>query len=228
MQRNLFLQTLPPEARASLEPYLEQVQLPARTMLLDAGETPRHVHFLTSGVASMVAAMEDGEVVEVGLFGPEGLPEYLHLLGPQTGATHCVMQLAGTAYRMRFDRFQSMLDQVPQITPVIHRLVQHQALVLAQIGACNRLHSVSSRLARWLLMVCDRVQEPQFSLTQEGLAAMIGSRRATINTAVGALQELGPIELTRGKIVIKDSKLLQQSACECYPIIRELYNKLYR
>ncbi|WP_419806436.1 Crp/Fnr family transcriptional regulator [Terriglobus sp.] len=225
---NLLLDSLSPQVQSALAAHLEPVELPQRAVLYEYEETPRYVHLMLSGVASIVTTMQDGESVEVGVIGREGFPEHLHLLGPQVGATRCFMQVAGVALRMSFDQFREFFRTDREILRAVHRLVQHEALVLSQLGACNRLHEVDARLARWLLMVQDRTGEDELLITQEGLGAMIGSRRSTVNLAAGELQRAEVIDFRRGRVLIKSREALEGVACECYPILRDLYRALYQ
>ena len=225
---NLFLQQLSPRLWSEVRPYLEHVPLPSREVLYEVDRFPKYVHFMVSGISSMVATMLDGDLVEVGLLGSEGFPEFVHLLGPQTGTTRCFMQLSGSGLRMSFDRFQRVMQREPEVLMLVHRLVQHHALSLAQLSACNRLHNLPDRLARWLLMVHDRVQRAELRITQEGLAAMVGSNRSSVNIAAGILQDRGAITFKRGLIRICNLQELESAACECYPVVRKLYQDLYR
>ncbi len=106
--------------------------------------------------------------------------------------------------------------------------MQHDSLVLAQLSACNRLHEVEERMARWLLMVADRLDKPELPLTQEFLSEMLGTRRSTVTMTAGAMQRSGLIRYDRGRIRILDRKALEDTACECYPVVRNLFQNLYR
>jgi CRP-like cAMP-binding protein len=224
---NLFLDLLPDDTRTRLFAQLQPVNLPLRTCIFSADEQPRYVHFMTSGMASVLTLMQSGEAVEMGLVGVEGFPEKLHLLGSQNGFTECSIQLAGTALRMDFKRFKGLFIQDPSLLRAVHQYVQYEALTLAQLGACNRLHEVEERLARWLLMVEDRVGTSELHLTQEFLSQMLGARRSSVNLAVGSLQRSGVIENGRGRIQILSRELLKGIACECYPIVERLYRNIY-
>ena len=225
---NLLLQSLPPELNAALSKHLEPVTLPLKTVLFEEDARPRYVHLMTSGIASIVTMMEGGEAVEVGLTGREGFPEKLHVLGPQAGPSRCFVQVPGTALRMEFGRFQAAFLETPTLLTAALKFVQHEGLVLAQLAACNRLHEVEARLARWLLMVQDRVGEPQMTLTQEFLGFMLGVRRSSVNLAANNLQRAGVITYSRGRIHVENRESLESVACECYPIISRLYQNLYK
>ena len=202
--------------------------MPVRTPIFEEEDGPRYVHFLTSGIASIVTMMETGEAVEGGLVGFDGFPEKVHVLGPQRGMTRCFMQMAGAAWRMDFRRFQAEFLRDPDLLKAVHQFVQHDALVLAQLGACNRLHEVEERLARWLLMVQDLVESDEIRITQEFLGEMLGARRSSVTLAAGSLQRSGVIAYSRGRIFVTDRAALEGVACECYPIIAKLTRNLYR
>jgi CRP-like cAMP-binding protein len=225
---NLLLESLSNESKTALMSRCEHVELPLRTVLFGTEETPRYVHFMTSGIASTVTTMEGGEAVEVGLTGYEGFAEKTHVLGPQSGSVQCFMQVAGSALRMNYKQFRTEFFRNPEILQAVLRYVQQDSFVLAQLGACNRLHEVEARLARWLLMVHDRVGGKEIRLTQEFLGEMLGARRSSVNLAAGSLQRSGVIGYSRGKIYIDDRETLEAVACECYPIISKLFHGLYK
>ena len=222
---NLLLAMYPGSSRSSLMRAMEPVALPVRTVLYEPERTPNYVHFITSGMASIVTNMTDGEVAEVGLVGREGMAEGLHLLGPALVQTSCFMQIAGTGLRMKFSDFEHQFVHSEQILRPTLRFVQYQSLVLGQVAACNRLHEVEERLSRWLLMVADRVAEPELRLTQEFLAQMLGSRRSTVTLVAGALQRSGLIDYSRGHVRILDRPGLENLACECYEVTRDALHR---
>ncbi len=223
---NLILGMLPAEQRASLMRMLTPVSLPVRTVLYEPERTPLHVHFLTSGMASFVNYMKEGEAVEVGLAGHEGLPEAFHLLGNALLPTNCFMQLQGTGLRMKFRDFEQIFDREESVRKAVLHFVQFQNLVLSQVAACNRLHEVEERLARWLLMVSDRTGDTELRLTQEFLSQMLGARRSTVTLVAGALQRAGLIEYSRGYVKILDRQGLEDTACECYRIVKNAIERL--
>lgn len=222
-----MLDAVPPETKKLLLRELESVPLPVGTALFEADTRPRYVHFITSGVASTLTDLSDGGAVEVGLTGSEGLPEKIHLLGPQTGMTRCFMQVAGAGMRMEFRRFERIFHEDESLHAAVLRCVQSEALTLAQLCACNRMHEVEERLARWLLMVQDRTGDVELRLTQEFLAQMLGARRSTVNLAAGTLQRSGLIEFRRSHIRVQDRELLEDVACECYRLMKKLLDTTY-
>ncbi len=172
-------------------------------------KAPKYIHFVTSGIVSIVTMMSNGEGVEVGLVGREGVPEAVHLLGPGLGVTECFVQVEATGLRMDFKRFFDEFFSQEAVRSVMLRYVQYHTLLTGQIAACNRLHEVEERLARWLLMVHDRTGTASFGLTQEFLAEMIGSRRSTVTLAAGLFKRSGIIEYRRGEITVLDRQALE-------------------
>ncbi len=207
--------------------HLRPVALPIEARLYDPDERPKHVHFLDSGLASIVVSMADGGTVEVATVGREGMPQGMHLLGPTPIPTRCFMQVGGHGLRMEFDAFAEIFAEEKEVRQSILGYTQYQASMGSQLVGCNRLHDAESRLARWLLIVSDRLGGPVLQLTQEFLAQMIGSQRTTVTAVAGALQERGLIRYTRGTVRILDRAGLEQASCECYAVARRLLESLY-
>lgn len=224
---NLLLATLPLEYRNSLLARLKPVSLPIRTVLYEPDETPKYAHFVTSGIASIVSTMSNGASAEVGIWGSEGLVESFHLLGPAKIPTCCFIQMDATALRMPFKEIQKDFQENERLRDAVLQCVQSQGFILGQLAACNRLHEAEQRLARWLLMVRDRVVSETYFLTQEFLANMLGARRTTVTAAAGTLQRKGLIKYSRGRIHIVESEGLENAACECYKTVRNLYFNFY-
>ena len=222
-----FMGSLSTDARALLLARCRPVSLPLHTVLYESEETPSQIFFLTTGMASVVTTMPDGSTVEVGVIGREGLSGSLHLLGPTIISTRCMMQLAGTALAMPFAQLSSIFHSSEEIHATILEFVQMQAATLGQIAACHRLHLAEERLARWLLMVQDRVDSDRVDLTQEFLGNMLGSRRTTVTKAAGVLEQQGAIEYRRGHLRVLDRNRLLNAACICYPTVEKLFHNLY-
>jgi CRP-like cAMP-binding protein len=220
---NLILNNLPPQLNG-FRTKLTAVPLPVGMALYEPLEAPKFAHFLTSGIASVVTTMKDGGSVETGLWAREGLAECMHIVGSDRVPSRCFMQMGGSALRMSFADLQVEFENLQPLREEIQRSMQTQALILGQLVACNRLHDVEERLARWLLMLQDRTQEDEILITQEFLAEMLGSRRTTVTMAAGALQRIGLIEYQRGHVHILDRERLEGAACECYPVIQKLSN----
>jgi CRP-like cAMP-binding protein len=224
---NLLLATLPLAYRNSLLSRLKPVSLPLRHVLYEPDETPKYAHFITSGIASIVSSMANGASAEVGIWGKEGLVESFHLLGHAKIPTRCFIQMEASALRMPFKDLQKEFQNNEVLRRAVLQCVQSQGFILGQLAACNRLHEAEERLARWLLMVRDRVDSDTYFLTQEFLANMLGARRTTVTAAAGALQRKGLIKYSRGRIRIVDSAGLQNAACECYKTVGDLHFNFY-
>lgn len=224
---NLLLASLSPKYRATLLARMKTVVLPAREVIYEPDKTPKYAHFLTGGIASIVGTMSSGASAEVGIWGKEGMVECFHLLGNARIPTRCFMQIAGTALRIPFKDIQKEFHESDEMRECVLQGVQSQGAILSQLAACNRLHEAEERLARWFLMVRDRMEADNFYLTQEFLAVMLGSRRTTVTAAAGALQRKGLIRYSRGRIHIADPVGLESEACECYPTVREIYQNFY-
>ena len=224
---NLIINALPAELKSSLLARLQPVDLPVGTVLSNPGQPPPFAHFMTSGIASVVTFMSDGLGAEVGVIGREGLVEAINLLGPGAAPTTAFIQSEGSALRMPFAELQRLFLLHASLTHRILECVQSQGFILSQLAACHGLHEIEERLARWLLMVRDRLESDHFELTQEFLAEMLGARRTSVTLAAGTLQRSGLIRYSRGRIHVIDGEGLESAACECYPIVRDLVMRLY-
>jgi CRP-like cAMP-binding protein len=211
-----------PDVSATLRNRLTPVSLPPGTPLYEPYEPPKYGHFLTSGIASVMTTMLDGGCTETGMWGKDGLPECMHLGNSRRVPSRCFMQVAGTALRIPFAELEAEYFASEDLRMTIQQTIHTQYLILGQLVACNRLHEAERRLARWLLMMRDRLDEDSMALTQEFLADMLGSRRTTVTAAAGALQRSGLIAYQRGRLRILDHAGLEQAACECYDVIRKL------
>ncbi len=224
---NSLLASLPPPYRSHLLARLKPVSFTAREVLYEPDEAPRFAHFMTSGVASIVSTMANGGTAEVGIWGKEGLVESFHLLGGGRMPTRCFIQVDGTALRMPYKDLQKEFQDSDELREAVLQCVQSQAFILCQLAACNRLHEAEERLARWFLMVRDRMESDTFYLTQEFLATMLGSRRTTVTAAAGELQRKGYIRYSRGRIHILNANALEGEACECYATVRNIHQNFY-
>jgi CRP-like cAMP-binding protein len=225
--RNFLLDAYARKTGVTLASRFEAVPLPFKAVLYQQEERPRYVHFLTSGVSSLVTSLREGRDVEVAMTAHEGFPEALYLLGPEPSNRNCFMQVQGTALRMRFAEFERLFLEDAALRTLVFRVIQYQGLMSGQLVACNGQHDAEERLARWLLMVQDRVEDSDLPLTQEFLGQMLGARRSTVTIAASNLQRAGLIDYRRGSIRILDRERLAEIACECYEVIRQLYANLY-
>ena len=226
--QNLLLASLSSESREFLTARSTPVALPLRTVLYVANEMPTHAYFPTSGLASVVTSLPDGETAEVSFIGREGVVGAFHLIGPADVPTNCFMQMQGGGLKISLSDLRAAFESSEEIRDRVLEAVQEQALTIGQIAACNRLHEAEERLARWLLMARDRTQSNVLDITQEFLAEMLGARRTTVTMVAGALQRSGLIEYRRGRVKILDSENLEAAACECYKVTKHLYDGLYK
>jgi CRP-like cAMP-binding protein len=217
--RNQILLALPAVERDILFTKLEFIEMPTHFTLHEPGEPITHAYFVNDGLASVLSVMKDGKSVEVGLAGKEGFIGLPLVIGFSTSGTQVVMQVKGSAYRVAAAGFKDALSRCPQLELALNRYVQSLSLQAVQVAACNRLHEVDERLARWLLMSQDRLGGDIVPLTQEFLAHMLGTRRASVTIAAGILQKAGLITYNRGSVKIKDRSRLEDAACECYSAI---------
>ena len=216
--RNRLLGALSEEDLDQILPSLESVPLVDGMPIYEPNEPISHVYFPISGVVSMVSEMREG-TVEVGAIGREGMTGLPLVLHASTMPSRAFVQVPGHAYRIS----GAELVKVMRSTPRIERLVYRYILALfdqaAQHAACNRLHDLEERCARWLLMTHDRVDGDVLPLKQQFLAEMLGVHRPAVTIAAGALQKAGVIRYTRGKVTVLDRAALEDAACDCYEII---------
>lgn len=226
MAGSRLLSALPPEVAAEFVNELEEVELTPKQPIYGADEEIAHVYFPLDAVFSIVADMADGTTVEVATVGSEGMVGVPVLLRAGTADYRVFVQIPGRALRLPAWRLLELVAADEDFARLLYRYVQALMTQVARSAACNQVHSIDERAARWLLMTHDRVGSDEFPLTQEFLAQMLGVRRATVNTAAGMLQRAGYITYSRGRIRIADRRGLEASACECYSVIREEYERL--
>jgi CRP-like cAMP-binding protein len=219
--QNLILLALPADELHAAAKKMEFVELPTHSVLHDAGESVTHAYFINSGLASVLSVMTDGKSVEVGLAGKEGFIGLPLVVGLSTSPTQVVMQVAGSAHQITAADFREVLSHSPVLEKSLNRYSQSLGMQATHVAACNRLHEVEERLARWLLMSQDRLGGDVVPLTQEFLAHMLGTRRASVTVAAGILQKAGLITYNRGSVRIDSRSGLEDAACECYASIRQ-------
>lgn len=213
---NCLLAALPRRSRGQFLANCEPVQLDLAAVLSEPGERIRHVYFPTQSFVSVLTALDDGEQLEIGIVGDEGMLGTPLVLGVNVSAQRALVQGAGAALRMGAATFIDELGRRPQLRQQLNRYVHVLMSQLAQTAACTRYHLVEARLARWLLMTRDRAHDDHFRVTHEFLAYMLGVRRAGITQAARSLYERGLITYFRGEITILDGARLQRASCRCY------------
>lgn len=217
---NIILCSLPDKEYNLLRPHLESIDLPQYEILEEPGQKIEYTYFLNDGMTSLVALSRDGRSVEVGIVGKEGMIGMSLIAGLRHGTFRAIMQMAGDGVRVRADVFQDILISAANLRAELSRFALIHGMQVAQIAACNRLHEVEQRLARWLLMCQDRFDSQALPLTHEFLAQMLGTGRPSVSLAAGALEDAGLIENLRGSVKILNRKSLEQTACECYGVIQ--------
>jgi CRP-like cAMP-binding protein len=221
--RNRLLAALPTDEYKRIAQSLETVPLKLKTVIHRAGEPIAHVYFPGGGFCSVLTVLKDGGMVEIATIGREGMVGVSAVLdGNRVTSTSMVQGETDTCYRMKADAFREAMDR----RGVFYELLTHytQALVgfIMQSTACNAVHSVEQRLARWLLMARDRMESDGFPLTQEFVAMMLGASRPTVTIVASALQKAGLITYHRGQIKIMDGDKLEEASCECYRTTTDL------
>lgn len=226
LTENRLLTRLQAAGVRGLEATLEPVTLPAKRVLYDLNGPVETVFFPTSAMISEVILMSNGREVEAATIGNEGFVGVTVLFGLDFSPHHAVCQAPGRGFRMPTKVFLTAVDRYPEVRRVIDRYLAFSYRYANQTVACNALHPVEQRAAKWLLMTSDRVGSDEFQLTQEFLAEMLGVHRPTVSVVAAGLQAAGLITYRRGVIRITDRPKLQTAACECYATLREFYARV--
>lgn len=216
---NFILRALPRKELTRILPSAEFVRLKLHQVLHEPGEAIKSVYFLNNGLGSVLTTQPDGKTVEVGLIGREGFVGLPIIFGFKTSGLRVVTQADATAYRLEAKFLLSILPKSRKLEKQLQRFCMMLAMQSTQLAACNHLHDVVSRLARWVLMSHDRVASTPLPLTQDFLAQMLGTRCASVTVAAGVLQNSGAIEFSRGSLRILERARLEAAACDCYQVI---------
>lgn len=228
MKKNLLLSNIPARERNRVESFLEPVSLELREVLQQADKPITHVYFPLDFLCSTVIEMQDGETVEVGVTGNEGLVGIQLFLREETTNTNTFAQIPGEGLRMKAADFkQLVMDQGGPLHDLLHRYTHAFLTQVSQTAACNRLHSLDQRLCRWILMTHNRVQRDEFPITQEFIGQMLGVRRPTVSTTANILMQAGLVSYSRGRMKVINRKGLEDGSCECYRIIVRQFDRVY-
>lgn len=223
---NQLLCGLPPSEHAAFMAACEPASLVFGEVLVEPGALIEQVYFPIDGFISLIVSLDDGNRLEVGMAGREGMMGVSLILGVRESPLCALVQGAGTALRMDATRFQDLLPCCPALQQRLQRYLYVVFNQLTQTAACTHFHQVESRLARWLLMTQDRAGSSRLQLTHEFLAAMLGVRRAGITQAATALQIRGLISYYRGNITVLDRAGLIEASCGCYRADCLLYKQV--
>ncbi len=223
---NIILLSISDSDYSSLRPHLEYVSLPNHLVLHEAGGRLEFAYFPSRGLISLVVAMKDGKTAEAGVVGNEGFTGTPAAVGLNSSPLRAVVQITGDGFRVEVAALESTLESTPHLQMMLSRYAVVQGMQVAQTAACNRLHGIEHRLARWLLMTQDRVDSESLPITHDFLATMLGTDRPSVSLAAGVLQRKKLIEYTRGAVKIVNRNKLQDSACECYGITQQYNGQL--
>ncbi len=216
---NRILRNLPAASVRRL--LLAKVQLPTSREIEFPGQAIEHLYFLEAGVASMTTTFEDGSQVEVGLFGYESILGVSAFMGTRRSLNRVYMQIAGNGFSSPMAAARAEFARGEVFHALTLRSVQAQLAQVSQSAGCNAKHEVDQRLARWLLLCCDRSQSNTIHISQEFLATMLGVRRMSAVAAIGGFKDAGLINHHRGVVELLDTAGLEKRACECYRVVKQ-------
>ena len=224
--RNKALLATPDNEYQLMRADLTYLDLPDRLSLHEPTQNIEFVYFPNRGMVSQVVVTKDGRTVEVGVVGNEGYVGAGLAVGLTRSSVREIVQIAGDGFRMVGSALERILGSAPQLQRILSRHTGLQAMQIAQTAACNRLHEIQQRLARWLLMTQDRVNLGVLPITHDFIATMMGTDRSTVSLAAAVLQKKGIIEYVRGAVKVVNRRKLQNSACECYDVIQQFEDDL--
>ncbi len=228
LQQNAVLNGLEEAVNSAVIARGEIVSLGLRERIYEPDQPIREVYFPIDSVLSVVTQMKDGQSIEVGTIGREGMSAFPLLMGASSTSNDCYCQVRGDAIKIGADLFRELSWTHTGFRQRLDRYFQAYVNMLGQLAACNRLHTVYERCSRWLLMTHDRVKSDEIPLTHEYLAMMLGTGRSGVTIAVGTLQQAGFMRSTHGCVTILDRFGLEGAACECYEVAREQFGGLLR
>jgi CRP-like cAMP-binding protein len=226
IELNRILRGLPFNQFDQIDQELEPVYLRTGQVLSVAEEPIRYVYFPRDAVIVVLAVMNDGTTIESATTGNEGLVGVEVSLGDGLALAEVLVQIPGAALRMSADPFRRAVDSNPLLRAMVYRYTLALMNQIARTAGCSRLHSITERCARWLLMSADRFGRELLPVTHEALAALLGARRASVTESLGVLQRDGIIRYNRGHIIILDRQRLEAAACEDYRLSRQAYDRL--
>jgi CRP-like cAMP-binding protein len=219
-EQNRLLRALPLDEYARLLPLLTPVRLGLKEVLVEPDAPIRDVYFPREGVASVLAEEQEGGPVEVGTIGQEGFVGLPVLLGADRTPFRVFVQIEGHGWRLSADALRRLVAERAAVRVLLLRYAQYYTDQVSQAVACNRLHTLDERCARWLLMTHDRVEGRTFEMTHQFLGLMLGVRRAGVTVAMGSLQAEGIVRYARGRVTILDRQRLEEESCGCYHVTR--------
>ena len=225
-KENHLLAALPAAAYERLVPHLEPVALPLGLVVFESGSKLRHLYFPTTGIVSLLYAMEDGASTEIAVIGNEGVVGIALFMGGESTPSRAVVQSAGRGYRLKAAVLKTEFELGGSLQHLLLRYTQALIAQMTQTAVCNRHHSVDQQLCRWLLLSLDRLSSNELTMTQELIANMLGVRREGVTEAAGHLQADGLIQYSRGHITVLDRPKLEKRVCECYAVVKKELDRL--
>jgi CRP-like cAMP-binding protein len=224
--RNHLLAMLSEDEYQALAPHLHPFHTQQKDVLGERDKPLDHVYFPCTSVLSVLAYMANGIAVEVGTIGNEGFFGVEVLVGGELSTETTVCQVEGDNLRMAVPDFKDAIDGNTPLRRLGQRYLMAYLSLVSQSVACNRLHTIEERFARWVLMTHDRVEGNEFHLTQEFLADMLGVHRPSVSVVAGAFQQAGLIRYNRGHMSILNRHGLEDACCECYGMVRKQFHRL--
>ncbi|HKG15550.1 MAG TPA: Crp/Fnr family transcriptional regulator [Pyrinomonadaceae bacterium] len=218
---NVILASLPASEFDVLAPSLERVSFTTGETLFEVEDAPGRVYFIESGLLSLISALEDGNSIEVAALGREGLAGLLMLLGADSAVHTALAQIGGEALCVRVGRAREVFRRLPALQSRVLAYTRMLMAHVTQTAACNTLHTVEERLARWLLLCRRRIESDTIPVTQEFLSHLLGVRRSGVTVAVGTLERAGLINHSRGTVVVADPDGLRGVSCECIKVLTD-------
>lgn len=226
--RNEFLQALPEHDRCALLDAGRPVELPGRFSFYEPGELPRAIYFLESGMASELVRMRDGRTIDGSPTGFQGFVGVPAVVTASTTYHHCVMQVPGEGLRVPVRVVRDLYEGSEEFRRLAGRFINARFIQGIQCAACNLLHKMKQRMARWLLTTRMHTASEEFQISQEYLSEMIGANRSTVTQCLGTLEREGLIALDRGTIRIANYQSLCEVGCECYQVIEAAFAQITR
>jgi len=225
-KQNGILAALPTKDYERILPELQLVEMPLNWTVSESGDHVNYLHFPTSGIVSLMYALEDGSTSETALVGNEGLVGISIFMGGESMPTSTEVQSAGQAYRLSRKVMKHEFALGGQLQHLALLFTQALISQTSQMAVCNQHHSLDQQMCRWLLMSVDRLNSHILLITQEALSNLLGVRRESITKTMGQLVKDGLITRTRGRITVIDRPKLELRVCECYGVVKDEYARL--
>jgi len=222
---NEILMAMTPREFNLVRPHLQFVDLEQHRILHQPYRKLKFMYFPNRGLISLVVVLKNGKTVEAGIVGKEGASGTALAAGVSSSALREIVQISGEGFRIKSEIFQKLSSVTPNLRKTLNRYIVLLGMQVSQTAACNRLHEIEQRLARWLLMAEDSAASSMLGITHDFLATMLGTDRPSVTLAAGLLQKAGLIEYGRGSVKITNRQQLEAFACECYSVIRDYSRK---